>query len=73
MLSLGRDDEYRTKCAKAELICGDCLGYLTVDRIEIYIDGGGSEMLGNIVLEQTNLCYLDEEADKFDEQYLKKD
>ena len=26
-LSLGRDDEYRIKCAKAELTCGECLGF----------------------------------------------
>ena len=71
-LSLGRDDEYRTKCAKAELTCGDCLGYLAVDRIEIYPDEGGSEMWADIVLEQSNLGYLDEEADKFDEQYQKR-
>ena len=28
-------------------------------------------MWADIVLEQNNLCYLDEEADKFDEQYKK--
>ena len=72
-LSLGRNDEYRTKCAKAELTCGDCLGYLAVDRIEIYPDEGGSEMWADIVLEQSNLGYLDEEAEKFDEQYIKKE
>lgn len=72
-LSLGRDDEYRTMCAKAELTCGECLGNLAVDRIEIYIDYVDSEMYADIVLEQSNIVYLDEEADKFDEQYLKKD
>ena len=30
-------------------------------------------MWADIVLEQNNLGYLDEEADKFDEQYLKKE
>ena len=72
-LSLGRDDKYRTKCAKAELTCGDCLGFLVVDRIEIYPEEGGPDMWADIVLEQNNLISLDKEADKFDEQYLKKD
>ena len=72
-LSLGRDDEYRTKCAKAELTCGDCLGFLAVDRIEIYPDKGGSGTWADIVLEQDNLGYLDKEADNFDEQYQKID
>ena len=73
LLSLGRDDEYRTKCAKAELTCGDCLGFLAVDRIEIYPEEGGSEMWADIVLKQSNLSLLNEEAGRFDEQYLKKD
>jgi len=30
-------------------------------------------MWADIVLEQSNLSYLDEEADKFDEQYSKKE
>ena len=72
-LSLGRDDEYRTKCAKAELTCGDCLGFLAIDRIEIYPIEDGDGVWADIILEQDNIVYLDEKADKFDEQYLKKD
>ena len=30
-------------------------------------------MWADIVLEQSNLGYLDEEAEKFDEQYIKKE
>ena len=72
-LSLGRDDEYRIKCAKVELVCGECLGYLGVDRIEIYPDKeDGVGMYVDLVLEQINVNYLSEKADKFDEQYLKK-
>ncbi|MBR3114384.1 MAG: hypothetical protein IKN22_01920 [Bacteroidaceae bacterium] len=70
-LSLGRDDEYREMCAKAELVCGDCLGWLAVDRIEIYPNEDDSEMYADIVLKQDNLGSLNKEADKFDEQYLK--
>ena len=70
-LSLGRNDEYREKCAKAELACGDCLNWLTVDRIEIYPDEDSSEIWADIVLKQDNLGSLGEAADKFDKQYLK--
>jgi hypothetical protein len=70
-LSLGRTQEYRDTCAKAELTCGDCLGYLAVDRIEIYPDDG--EMWADIVLQQNNLGYLEEEAEKFDKMYLKRE
>ena len=65
--SLGRDQEYRDKCAKAELICGDCLGFLAIDKIEFHDEG--DDMWCDIVLKQDNLCYLDDEADKFDEKY----
>ena len=49
------------------------LGYLGVDRIEIYPDKeDGVGMYVDLVLEQINVNYLSEKADKFDEQYLKK-
>ena len=72
-LSLGRDDEYRKKCAKAELATGDCLGFLAVDKIEIHPDEGGKDMWADIVLEQNNLGYLEEEAEKFDKMYSKNE
>ena len=72
-LSLGRNDEYRKKCAKAELATGDCLGFLDVDKIEIHPEDGGEEMWADIVLEQNNLGYLEEEAEKFDEMYSKNE
>jgi len=70
-LSIGRDDEYRKKCAKAELATGDCLGFLAIDRIEIYPNEGGKEMWADIVLEQNNLGYFEEEAARFDTIYSK--
>lgn len=72
-LSLGRNDEYRKKCAKAELATGDCLGFLAVDKIEIYPEEGGKDMWADIVLEQKNLGYLEEEAEKFDKMYSKNE
>lgn len=73
-LSLGRDDEYREKCAKAELTCGECLGYLEVDRIEIYPNAlGGPNMWADVVLKQINLGHLDDATKEFDEQYIRKE
>ena len=72
-LSLGRDDEYREKCAKAELAEGECLGFLAVDKIEVYPENGGEDMWADIVLEQNNLGLLDEEAAKFDKMYSKNE
>lgn len=72
-LSLGRNDEYREQCAKAELAKGECLGYLDVDKIEIYPGNGSEDMWADIVLEQSNLGFLDEEAAKFDKMYSKNE
>lgn len=71
-LSLGRDDEYRKKCAKAELITGDCLEYLDIDRVEIYTDAK-EEICADIIVKQNNLIYFEEEASKFDKKYQMKD
>jgi len=68
--SLGRDDEYRAQCAKAELARGDCFECLNIDRIEIYDDGN---LWADIVLELSNLLYMGEAAEEFDEQYVKKE
>lgn len=67
-LSLGRDDDYRNKCAKAELTIGDCLGYLDVDKIEIY-NAEDNGMWVDIVLKQDGIIHLEDEAAKFDEMY----
>lgn len=73
-LSLGRDDEYRKKCAKAELITGDCLEYLDIDRVEIYTDAEDSgEIWADIIVKQNNSIYFEEEASKFDKKYQMKD
>ena len=72
-LSLGRNDDYREQCAKAELAAGECLGYLAVDKIEIHPENGGEDMWADIVLEQNNIGLLDEEAAKFDKMYSKNE
>ena len=73
-LSLGRDEEYRNMCAKAEIITGDCLDYLDIDRIEFYSGAEDPEEIwADIVLKQNNLIYFEEEAAKFDKKYQMKD
>ena len=70
-LSLGREQEYRDLCAKAELAIGDCLNFLTIDRVEIYEDSDEPEIWAEIVLKQDNILCLEDNAEKFDEQYKK--
>lgn len=72
-LSLGRDDDYREQCAKAELATEECLCYLDVDKIEIYPEDGGKDMWADIVLRQSNFGFLDKEAAKFDKMYSKNE
>ena len=73
--SLGSGDdsgnEYRRLCAKAELISGECLGYLAIDSVEIIDESDGSGIWANIHLEQINLHDLESFGKKFDEQYKK--
>ena len=73
--SLGRwgeeGDEYRKLCAKAELIEGECLDYLAIDRVEIMDSSDESGIWADIHLEQTNLSDLKSFGKKFDEQYKK--
>lgn len=73
--SLGRcgdlGDEYRKLCAKAELIEGECLDYLAIDRVEIMDDSGDSGIWADIHLAQNNLSDLKSFEKKFDEQYKK--
>ena len=73
VLSLGSDNKYRTDCAKAELVVGECLGYLAVDRIELYLEDEDTEpdMFARIILRQNNLGYLLDEAKEFDKTYKK--
>ena len=72
-LSLGRYEEYREQCAKAELAVGECLEYLDVDKIEIHPDEGGKDMWADIVLEQSNLGFLEKAAEEFDKMYSKNE
>lgn len=67
VMEVGRDEEYRVACAKAELVNGDCLYVLDVDRVEIDPD----DCFTNIVLKQINITYLDELEEKFDKLYKK--
>lgn len=64
-------NEYRRLCAKAELIRGECLGYLAIDSVEIIDELDDSGIWANIHLEQTNLHNLKSFGKKFDEQYKK--
>ena len=68
-MTLGRSDEYRDTCAKAELVCGECLEFLSIDKVEVHSSKGSTEVWADIVLEQYNLPYLEDEAGKFDEKY----
>lgn len=68
-LSLGNNNEYREKCAKAELVSGSCLEYLSVESVEFHDDDG--ELWCDIILRQNNLCELDDTAHRFDEKYLR--
>ncbi len=75
--SLGRnhDEEYRRKCAKVELVQGDVLYFLDVDRIEIYPESNMDDSRYEIVLKQTNYpqSYFDQASKKFDDLYTKKE
>lgn len=66
-MSLGNNNEYREKCAKAELVSGDCLRFLDVDTVEFHNDH--DELWCDLILRQNNLCYLDDTAHRFDEKY----
>ena len=66
-LSLGDNNEYREKCAKAELFSGGCLSNLSVDSVEFHDDDG--ELWCDIILRQNNLCDLDDTAQRFDEKF----
>ena len=66
-LSLGNNNEYREKCAKAELVSGSCLAFLAVDTVELHNDD--DELWCDIVLRQNNLCELDDTAKRFDEKF----
>ena len=73
--SLGRCDEaghkYRKLCAKAELIEGECLNFLAIDRIEIIEDPDDSSIWADIHLIQENLSGLESLGKEFDKQYKK--
>ena len=66
-LSLGNNNEYREKCAKAELVSGDCLAFLAVDTVEFHDDDG--ELWCDLVLRQNNLYELDYAVKRFDEKF----
>jgi hypothetical protein len=66
-MSLGNNNEYREKCAKAELVSGGCLEYLSVDTVKFYNEY--DELWCDIILRQNNICELDETAKRFDEKF----
>lgn len=73
IVQVGKNDEYRELCAKAELVTGECLGVLTVESVEILGAEGGSEMFATLFLEQNNVDNLRDTAEEFDRLYLKRD
>lgn len=66
-MSLGNNNEYREKCAKAELVSGGCLSYLSVDTVKFYNEY--DELWCDIILRQNNICELDETTKRFDETF----
>ena len=66
-LSLGNNNEYREKCAKAELFSGGCLSNLSVDSVEFHDDDG--ELWCDIIVLQNNLYDLEDTAKRFDEKF----
>lgn len=67
-LSLGKNDEYRAQCAKAELADDGCLGYLSVDSAVIRDDGTGA-LWCDIILQQDDVCDLEAAEERFNEKY----
>ena len=69
---LSKDDEYRERCAKAEIVTGEVLGYLTAESVEICDFGEG--LYTCVTLKQDNLkeCSLDFYVDEFDKNYKER-
>lgn len=72
-IGLTLDDEYRKQCAKAELIEGECLNMLTIDRVELVKTSVNESVWPNIILKQDNYGDLDDMEKRFDLEYQKKD
>lgn len=68
-LQLGSNEKYRKMCAKAELLEGEMLLFLSVDKVEIGNDG--SNLCLDIVLKQENYYQdtLEEVVAEFDKKY----
>lgn len=67
-------EDYRQKCAKAQLQSGDCLDWLDVNWVQIekpYEDE--DELLARVTLRQDNYSTgeLDRAAERFDKMYIK--
>lgn len=73
LFEVGRYEEYRKLCAKAELAKGDCLTCFDVDKVEIFVNGGEDDgELCNIILDQCCFMDLNAAAKEYDEQIEKK-
>ena len=71
--SLGRNQEYRTACAKAEIIEESCLYNLVID--EVVLETREGNLRSDIILEQDNygkLSDLSEVSKEFDTIYTKE-
>lgn len=71
----GHDDEYRSNCAKVELVGGDTLYFLDVDRIEFYPEVDCDTSRCEVVLKQTSYSpsSLKETSKLFDDYYIKNE
>ena len=71
-LTLGTDGdyEYRKDCAKAELVSGQCLNFLVIDKVVINDDNkDGYDLWADIVLKQDNIIDLNDFVRDFDKIY----
>lgn len=71
---VGYNDEYRQKCAKAEIIEMECLSYLDVDSLSIFPrEENGNPECAYLILEEFNYeKNLNKIAAEFDATYKTK-
>lgn len=69
-LQLGEDDKYRDQCAKVEIAEGECLGFLSLDKVHIFQEPGGATYY-DLILKQDNWPddTFEETIKEFDEKH----
>lgn len=68
-LSLGEDIRYRAKCAKAELEECECLGCLSLEKVEIGQEYNGETYYELILKDNYDESCLDKVTQEFDKKY----